>query len=64
MADAGDLEQRVAKLERVLGLQRLTAEDEGDTQLAGLSTQSNHCGGSALSVVCVAPDDVAARVQQ
>jgi len=52
--DIASLSKRLDALERVLGLQQLGGADDESLQLAGLSTQSNHCGGSALSVVCVA----------
>jgi hypothetical protein len=59
MAQEQDLGQRVDRIERILGLQALKG-GQSEEELAGLSTQSNHCGGSALSVVCVAPDEVVA----
>jgi len=60
-----DLGERVANLERILGLQRLKGVEAGDeAELAGLSTQSIHCGTSALSVVCAAPAEVLAPRQE
>jgi hypothetical protein len=60
-----DLGERVAALERILGLQRLGGgEVVEEEELAGLSTQSVHCGGSALSIVCVAPEELLARLQK
>ncbi|MER6115581.1 hypothetical protein [Streptomyces sp. NPDC001743] len=51
-----EVEARLERLETVLGLQKLDAKNREAKQddVAGGSYQSNHCGGSALSVVCAA----------
>lgn len=48
------IDARLDRLEKILGLQKLDTGPGEDLQPAerGQSTQSNHCGGSALSVVC------------
>ncbi|MFI2041412.1 hypothetical protein ACIOK4_45040 [Streptomyces bottropensis] len=53
-----DLNARLDRLEKVLGLQKLgggSLREELEVSAArGLSTQSNHCGGSWASVHCLA----------
>lgn len=48
-------EDRLSRLERILGMQRLTADDIAFAEAEGSSHQSNNCcnhGGSHASVGC------------
>ncbi|WP_214317770.1 hypothetical protein [Nonomuraea sediminis] len=56
------LEERLARVEQVLGLQRLQADDGGDGEdAAGCSAQSNNCSHhSSASILCGAIDEVPA----
>jgi hypothetical protein len=57
-----ELAARLSKVERVLGLQRLTQGEVGDEVLAGNSTASDHCGNSTLSNHCIDAPEVLPQV--
>jgi hypothetical protein len=51
-ADYSDLESRLARLENILGLQKMAAR-EAEADLIGASHMSRSCGGaSGLSLGC------------
>jgi hypothetical protein len=57
------LDARLSSIERVLGLQRLQADVEAASELAGGSHQSINCGShrSCASLICAAPDETMFR---